>query len=265
MAPTVLSEGNTKTSLVRIIASKKWCFTWNNYPDNFMDLMAPHISLFKDYIFGQEIGASGTKHIQGYINFFSKQRPIEKLKLSTDIHWEKAKGSYQENYNYCSKDNSFITNMVNQTIKDPLEGVELYPWQKDIISIVSGEPDPRKIYWYWSTEGCKGKTSLAKHICLKFRYAIVLDGVGRDILFGVSKFIETNNFLNIAIFNIVRDENHRGVSYKSMEKIKDGLFFSGKYESSMQIFNAPHIVIFANFPPDTEKLSPDRWIIKELL
>ena len=38
-----------------------------------------------------------------------------------------------------------------------------------------------------------------------------------------------------------------------------------KYETGVKIFNSPHIICFANFPPDNlEQLSADRWIITNL-
>lgn len=54
------------------------------------------------------------------------------------------------------------------------------------------------------------------------------------------------------------------VSYSAIEEIKNGMFFNGKFESSMVMFNTPHIVIFANFLPDTSKLSKDRWVIENI-
>ena len=46
-----------------------------------------------------------------------------------------------------------------------------------------------------------------------------------------------------------------------MEAIKNGCFFSGKYESGMVRFNSPHILVFANEPPERTKLSQDRWCV----
>lgn len=54
------------------------------------------------------------------------------------------------------------------------------------------------------------------------------------------------------------------LSYASIEAIKDGLVFSGKYEGGFRLFPKPHIVIFSNWYPDLAKLSLDRWDIRHL-
>ncbi len=54
------------------------------------------------------------------------------------------------------------------------------------------------------------------------------------------------------------------VSYQALEEIKDGIFFSGKYEGGMKIFNSPHVICFANFSPAEHKLSGDRWVVEEV-
>jgi hypothetical protein len=58
------------------------------------------------------------------------------------------------------------------------------------------------------------------------------------------------------------------VQYGMLEKIKDGLFCSGKYESTTVIMNPPHMIFMANFPPemDPEKadVSPNRWVITRI-
>lgn len=57
----------------------------------------------------------------------------------------------------------------------------------------------------------------------------------------------------------------RFVSYHTIESIKDRLFSSGKYESKdVLLEHHPHIFCFANYPPDREKLSEDRWHVVEI-
>lgn len=60
------------------------------------------------YIFGWEIGDSGTEHIQGYVELPTRKR-LAWLKSAIDAgaHFEVARGTPDENVAYCSKDGSF--------------------------------------------------------------------------------------------------------------------------------------------------------------
>ena len=63
------------------------------------------------------------------------------------------------------------------------------------------------------------------------------------------------------IINIPRSTNHSFISWTGIEEIKDMFFYSGKYEGGMVCAKCPHVVIFANGPPEMDKLSQDRWNI----
>lgn len=54
------------------------------------------------------------------------------------------------------------------------------------------------------------------------------------------------------------------ISYGGMEEIKNGCFFSSKYEGGMVLMNSPHVIVFANQPPDEGMMSKDRWKVKLL-
>jgi len=68
----------------------------------------------------------------------------------------------------------------------------------------------------------------------------------------------------VVVINLSR-QAEGAFSYASVEAIKDGLTFSGKYEGGHRLFPTPHIVIFSNWWPDETKLSADRWDIRELI
>ena len=93
--------------------------------------------------------------------------------------------------------------------------------------------------------------------------AIIVSGKGNDILYGITKHIEEHKEIDIVILDFERSVEDY-VSYSAIEKIKNGCFYSPKYKGSMVIFNSPHVICFANFLPDKEKLSLDRWNIKEI-
>ena len=71
-------EGNTKDSSPvkkQISCALHWDFTWNNYPVDWKAILDKNSSNVSGYVYGKEVGESGTPHIQGYIRFKTKCRP----------------------------------------------------------------------------------------------------------------------------------------------------------------------------------------------
>lgn len=85
----------------------RWSFTLNNYSeDEFCSICSKLQQTCKTACIGKEVGESGTPHLQGYLEFKTKSRPMTVFKnVCNKIHFEKSKGSKEENYNYCSKEN----------------------------------------------------------------------------------------------------------------------------------------------------------------
>ena len=92
-----VESGNTQIPLSTPTPAKKTqiaprihhFFTWNNYPENWIDLIVP---VFKDFNMAKcriqtEVGESGTPHLQGVVTFREKIRDTS-LKLPKTIHWE---------------------------------------------------------------------------------------------------------------------------------------------------------------------------------
>lgn len=257
--------GNTKLTLrnlKRCVPCKRWCFTLNNYTDNELETLE---TIFKPhkYIIGREVGEkSRIPHLQGYVEFNTKVRPIEKIPIKR-IHWEKCKGSRADNITYCSKQGDYVSKGLSISVDDPLLKVNLYEWQNEIIQLIKSKPDPRKIYWYWEHKGNVGKTALAKHICIKYN-ALYVSGSANNIKYAITQWIDKCKTLDVVIYGVPRSQESKIISYEILESIKDGIFFSTKYESGMVLFNTPHVIVFANFPPEEMLLSIDRWCIKQI-
>jgi hypothetical protein len=263
-------EGNTITSpspkKPQISPAKLWCFTLNNYTEEDISECSSKFSLVcKSCIFSREMGESMTPHLQGFCEFKVKCRPISHG-LTERISWRKCKGNKQQNIDYCSKDGDIAFSIG---IPKPIVRVTsnlLRRDQLDIANIFLEDEHPlygRKIYWFWESKGGWGKSMLATYMIDQMN-ATEVSGKGADVLCGISKLIEDQGECPpIVIYDIPRCQTDY-VSYMSIEKLKDGKFFSGKYESGMVRYNRPHIICFANEPPKEELLSSDRWIITEL-
>ncbi len=257
-------EGNTISSPSskekQISPAIRWCFTLNNYTDQEISSIVPIFREFcKIAFYSKEIGESGTPHLQGYCEFKSKKRPVSVFgSITKRISWRKAKGDMRSNLNYCSKDNPLDFSIG---IPKPVRTITtnmFYNYQQEIYNIIQEIPDDRSINWYWETEGKTGKSSFTKYLCVHHG-AIVLNGKATNCFNAVLEYMKTNNgnAPEIIIFDIPRSQADY-ISYQAIEKIKDGCFYSGKYEGGMCLFNPPHIICFANDYPNTSAMSQDR-------
>ncbi len=269
--------GNTKTGPQKgRIAYRAMFFTWNNYSQKDIDTLNTWFKGRKhmEYIFQEEIGENGTPHLQGAfkcknaINFDTLKNLFPKAHWEKVIHWPSA-------VEYCNKDDTRkegtkpyydIKNerLVRKDTPDPLKGATLYKWQIKLLRHIKGKPHPRKVIWIFDYEGKAGKTTLAKHLMItQPKDTLYFMGKSADCKFALSKFIEKHKQVNTVIFGFSRQvENF--VSYQAIEEVKDGLCFNTKFESCSIVFDIPHVIIFANFPPDKSKLSADRWSIRQI-
>lgn len=270
MAPAGSGGGNTISppplKKQRVSGASRWLFTWNNYPEDWLAQMAPGLD-GSEWIVGYEVGAEGTPHLQGYVEFPIKVRPIKYKGFSEKIHWgdkdgKPCKGNRAHNVNYCSKDGNVE---YASTLKPPRQLVfpEMnLPWEIEILDIIKDHADDRSIYWYWSEEGCLGKTTFCKYMVIKHK-ACLLAGKGADVRNGALTYKkDLGKYPEIICFPVPRSFNSDYLSYEAIENVKDACFYSGKYEGGAVADLCPHLFVFANFPPDRSRMSKDRWVIK---
>lgn len=247
------------------IKSVHWFLTWNGHTEDSINKLIALKELTK-WAIQEETAESGTKHLQGLLTF-RRSRSFTFLKRTLpEVHWEVCR-SVEAAKRYCQKQETRTgkqwikgyeigTASQQSEVLDPLEGKTLYKYQAWILNIIAGEPDPRKIYWFFSQKGALGKSCLTKHMVLKHG-AILIGGTFKDAYYAIAA-MKTKP--KIILFDIPRNQGNK-VSYTAMEGIKNGIFFSQKYEASMVKMNTPHIIIFANEAPQLEGLSKDRWEI----
>lgn len=174
MAPGGSSDlGNTKPGrpgekrasregkMARTNAGKRWVFTWNNP----MAPMAPEIlgTMGAEYGFGVETApTTGTVHLQGWVVFKEKCRPIEKTGW-TGVHWEPMRGTLQQSIDYCSKEGDYHTNRRVFRPRDAIGEDEAWEWQQSVLDSLDDETRDITVV---GGSYC-GKTALAKHLVLQ--------------------------------------------------------------------------------------------------
>lgn len=280
--------GNIQTTIftdnVTEFQAKKYFFTYHIKDDESFEsafLALEGLTVLCDkWIWGEEYGKSGkTPHIQGAFILTGKMRActIQKHFFKNGVTLRKLK-NWGSAFQYCQKEGNKIATSedIVKLIPLPCERKgDMYPWQRKLYDeLVVSECNnknaslleyhdilDRKIFWYWSASGCTGKTTFARYLHRKFGF-IALSGKASDMKHSIVEYKKCNSCTPRGIvINIPRSVDSDYISYTGIEEIKDMFFFSGKYEGGMVDGNPPHVVIFANEPPDASKMSDDRWCI----
>lgn len=239
----------------------KYDMVINNYTDDeYTKVCQVFQTICKKWIVAKEVGASGTPHLQCFLSLAKKERFTGLQKLPG-----LARGSFRACRNekaleeYCRKDGNYVEGGYPKPIKIIQK---LRPWQKEIEDIFLTEPDDRKIYWFWESEGGIGKSAFVKYMVVKHKCLFCDGGKKADLINLV--FNQDMDICRAVIWDLPRCAEGN-ISYATLESVKNGLVCNTKYETGVKAFNPPHIFVFANFEPDNqEKLSKDRWLIKEL-
>lgn len=218
------------------------------------------------YVFQLEQGANGNMHYQGTVTFKNAKTLAGCKRVIPTAHWEPTRSALDSS-KYCNKNDATFrdgpwSNIPTIPYRGPhrlrlISEEQMYDWQKDVVRIAREEPDDRSIFWFWENRGGSGKTAISKFLVYHYK-AVVFRGKTEDIL-----HFAANNDATIYVMNIPRQMKDH-VNYGAIEALKDGLYMTGKYEGKMVLRPSPHIFVFANFPPEVEALSMDRWQIKEI-
>ncbi len=140
----------------RDLRSRNWFLTWNNYQPNSIGVLLSITGLVK-YVIQEEIGENGTPHLQG-VMCFKHAKLWSTLRGHAEIYWKPAR-NIMACKQYCSKIETSNGKLwvkgftVASRVIDPLNGKQLYGYQKEIIDMCVGVADDRRIYWYWSDKG----------------------------------------------------------------------------------------------------------------
>lgn len=264
---TVGEIGNTMRSPRPEKPLRRWFLTWNNYTRGDLEKLLHYCDYEREckYEINEEVGEiSQIKHLQGSIQF---KDVIEFSTLQNKFHgchWEPTNNLKAAN-TYCSKTWTQIANHSKIDYKKKIlqknfktkNFDELYDWQKSVLTILEKQPDDRTIHWYWEANGCTGKTTLIKYILKHYNTATYSCACKSADILSIADDTKTIYLLNFT-------RNQEGFApYSALEQLKDGLISDSKLKkkSNNIIMDSPHVICFANWPPDTGKLSQDRWNI----
>lgn len=256
----------------QISPAKHWFFTWNTYPITAREVLSSNRSNVKTIVCQTEIApTTGTKHIQGYIEFANKVRPM--TLFPSGIHWEKCK-SPEKARAYCSKEESFDKDGWRLEYPEPPEPLEIMtldevnakPWMKEIHDLIATKPHKRTIYWYWEPVGGVGKTDFVKFIAHTYKEKVIVCRASKsaDILTCVTERGK------MYLFDFPREAELTFSPWLALEQVKDGFVSDGKLKKETRnlVFNRPHVVCFANWPPPeaaSRALSGDKLKVIEIV
>lgn len=255
------------------IMSRTFSYTLNNWTETDLENIKYLEGQCKEARCQEERGEeSGTIHLQGYFWFKNPKRWETLRNQLPGAHIEIAKNIFALR-NYCKKQETATGGLVREINperekksfiilkKDPMEGLEPYPWKQEVLDIISGEPDSRTVHWYWEGTGNIGKTTLIKWLLYNNYKVLTCGGRAADAKYLIYKYIDQHKSApDVFIFSFTRSRENF-ISYEAIEEIKDGLFVNTKYECEMVAYDPGHVFCFANFPPQEESLSLDRWHI----
>lgn len=235
-------------------------FTFNGYDSKDISILK---KMFDEtcymYVFQEETGESGNKHLQGVI---SCKKPTRDTAFGyKSIHWEKPR-NIKDSYNYCSDPNKRTGDCwsKNFDIPDPVKKPD-FNWTDEILTILETEPNRRSVIWVWSSQGCTGKSTFCEYLITTKNAVFLSKGKYSDIINIIYKTDMSDK--KIVCFDLPRNNGNK-ISYDAIESIKNGLICNTKFETGYKRFKPPHVIIFSNAEPEYDKLSEDRWIVKNI-
>lgn len=271
----VLFEANR---MINITDCTKFDICIGTLPDGSDDIAHPFIS-----------GPKNEAHWEACIRYLGKQDPdnakwkdYKKESINNDwlcdAVWKCS--SLAEAYRTLRKDNTAdcpavrpadIKLLWEAKPKDDTKRAKLsvpIVWQKQFIDMIACKGNGRLVKWYIDKKGGCGKSETVKLALAQFpKECAFIKGASacRDAARILKNEFDRGNSLKTIIFDIPRSCATSKELYELLECCCDGMISSTKYDSSNLVFEPEHVVVFANFGPDTNMLSKDRWQIRELL
>lgn len=232
------------------------CFTINNPIEEDREWVRSVVCSY--IVAGDEVGASGTPHIQGYVEFEGSKRFSTLKNECPRGHFEKRKGSPKQAADYCKKDGHFTErgtlsrqghrSDLEQVCQDVLEklpmkeialahpmeyvkyhkGLERLEWR-----LADDRHEPPRVVWLWGVSGT-GKT---REACSVPEFYIKdntkwWDGYERQPRI------------------IIDDFEMNAWEFRDLLRLLDRQPYQGQTKGGYVKINSPEIYITCEFPPE---------------
>ena len=222
-------------------------------------------------------------HFQCYFEMKEKCRLKNRLRdeilNSENFHLENARGTKNHNVNYVyamdkpyeiglirySKGDYEIPIEYDSTASEWTRNFKPRLFQKKILEIIKTKTNDRDIHWFWEPKGEVGKTSICKYLHRMYG-AVYISGRSEDIKYALIRYREVaNRDPKIVVLDLTRVDYETNELARIVESIKNGIFFSGKYDSMMvDMKSPPHLFLLSNKQPNLNFHSSDRWNVYEI-
>lgn len=198
-----------------------------------------------------------------YISKEDKEVYIEEESLSLNIYDECEGLTEVEMLKKCQKftevPGALALHKVMRKNKCKLPEITLRPWQLRIIETMA-LPPTRKILWFYEPIGNTGKSVFAKWMAIKYpQDVLVLQQLGgmKDAATIISGAKDWTG--KLLIVDLPRAAESKEI-YAPLEAIKNGHLNTIKYEGGSYMWDAGHVMVFANFAPRrNDTWSEDRF------
>lgn len=144
---------------------------------------------------------------------------------------------------------------------------EMRGWQVNLHRELEEKGDSRRIVWYVDKAGKSGKSEFQRHMMRtdpgKVFCSTALDSC-RDAATVIKGALDAGWSGNTYMINLTRSQEANTRMYNYLEQIRDGFLTATKYEGGSVDFDIDHFVVFANWYPNIDALSSDRWCVREL-
>lgn len=122
------------------------------------------------------------------------------------------------------------------------------------------EQNNRQITWVFDREGGTGKSTFTKWLRFKKGALFVISGKSADMMQILYNQLADGNMGEYCVIDLVRSQD-LVFNYTVLEQVKDGIIAKTKYNSSIIDLENVKVIVMANFAPNQEAMTADRWTV----